>query len=199
MSVSVGELLAEYFTFNKFSNKAGWWIHLMQQLEKELSHDSMSSASKILRINTQTIMKNYVKKSGHSTITSLIDLRNTSGVEMESCLSMSIPLTDLPMFKALLLSLMNAEESFQENYLDSLLTTTMSTSSTTVPTPTEAVDAFGGTDLLRDLKRKAGLEDGYQPLDRTGYMSSYISSTENQETSKFSSMEYTKDFLYMVR
>lgn len=159
---------------------------------------SMKLHSVILQKNIQTIMLHWWKNSNHSMITSLEILRLELGDLMASCLNTCILLEDLPMFKNLLNNSIHAEMNFNENYLDTLLMPTMSTSGTIVPIPTEVVDVPSETNLARLLKRKVGKDDDAETLEKTGYLLSYISCTENGETSKYGLMEPVEDYLYQV-
>lgn len=202
MSYSVKDLLEEHWDEKiKLQLHPGWWIQLMELVTQSVEQfcPSMKYVCHLLKKNTQSIMMYWWKNLDRSKIISLETLKTEFGEQMATCLNTSIPMEDLPMLKNLLTNSILLEMDLQENYLDTLLTRTTSTSGTTAPIATEAADVTGKSNFLRFLKRNRQQDDNYEPLEKTGYLSSYISFTENGETNKFGSMEYVEDFLYQVR
>lgn len=177
-----------------------FWIKLFQLLQEEAkAYPSVDSLCIKLNRNTQTIMRYYWKSCMTSTMESLENLFNKTGVMLESYSSMSIPSENLQTVQDLLLHLILLEmHSSIDDYSDILLTPKKSTSGMTAHTATDVADVRSGTSFP-SLKRKlAQLEDSSQTLEKSGYLSAFISYSENEETKKYGLEEHLKDHLINV-
>jgi hypothetical protein len=198
-NISLGEMITEYFKPEFPRNHPAWWIQMISLLQQksEIVLPSMALVLQQFSENIQKIMGCYYKNSTSSTMESLDSFKTIIG-DQAFYLNMYFPLTNSAIYQELLKECVTAASNSPENYLDSLWKTTISTSCTTAHTPTEAADVVGDMSICPGLKRKLAEDPSYRPLEKTGYISSYISFFENQESSKFTTTEFTKDFLYQV-
>ena len=174
-----------------------FWMKLFQLLENNFpSGDSLYAK---LNFNIQLIMRYYWKSCMSSTMVSLENLWTKTGAMLESYSSMSIPSTSLPTVQDSLLSLILLEmPSNIEGYSDMLLTPTKSTSGTTAPMETQ-VAGVNSKLSFNNLKRKLELnDDNAGILEKSGYLSAFISYSENEELKKYGLEEYVKGLLINV-